>query len=59
MHTRISQSGILKAIGLPGLLACLLILTRPIYAQEPPLVEKIRDVSPDGGYHLSRSDHGG
>jgi hypothetical protein len=39
-----------KALRLSAVLASLLILMRPIYAQEPPLVEKIRDVSPDGKF---------
>jgi hypothetical protein len=36
-----------KTLRLSGLLACLLILTQPIAAQESALAEKIRDISPD------------
>jgi hypothetical protein len=35
---------------LSGLLASLLILMQPSYAEESPQVEKIRDVSPDGKF---------
>ena len=38
---------LVKRLCLSGLLTYLLILTQPIYAQESPLAEKIRDVSPD------------
>jgi hypothetical protein len=37
----------MKTLRLSGLVTYLLILTGPIYAQEAPQAEKIRDVSPD------------
>jgi hypothetical protein len=36
-----------KTLRLSGLLGCMLTLTLPVYAQESPLVEKMRAVSPD------------
>jgi hypothetical protein len=37
---------------LSGLLGLLLVSTQPMYAQESPAFEKVRDVSPDGKFAL-------
>jgi hypothetical protein len=42
----------MKTLRLSGVLACLLILTRPSYAQESAKFEKIRDISPDGKFAI-------
>jgi hypothetical protein len=50
MHVRISYSGGLKTLRLPGLLGLLLLSTQLSYAEETARFEKIRDVSPDGKF---------
>jgi hypothetical protein len=47
-----SSLPVLNTLRLSGLVGWVLILVQPIYAQEFPAFEKIRDVSPDGKFGL-------